>query len=78
VKNRKLSQLASTIATGAAAATQVRIPDDLVLYLQAYGRLGKVGYTTLRLALLPYGVVFPTYDETARHRSENVVPNKLV
>ena len=77
VGNRRLSQLASTIATGA-ATTQISIPDDQALYLQSYAGLSKVGYTALRCSLLPYGVTFPTYDSTARHRTENVVPKKVV
>ena len=76
-KNRKLSQLASTIASGA-AAEQVQIPEDQALYLQTYAGLSKVGYTALRCSLLPLGVTFPTYDSTAHHRRDNVVPKIVV
>ena len=76
-KNRKLSQLASTIASGA-AAEQVQIPEDQALYLQTYAGLSKVGYTALRCSLLPLGVTFPTYDSTAQHRRDNVVPKIVV
>ena len=51
---------------------------DQALFIQSYGKLGKVGYTTLRLSLLPYGVVFPTYDATSVHKYENIVPTKMV
>ena len=77
MKNRKLSKLGGLIASGA-AANQTVVPVDEVLYLQSYGKLSKVGYTTLRHSLLPYGVILPTYDTLAQHKLENVVPNKLV
>jgi hypothetical protein len=75
--NRKLSKLGATIATGV-AATDVDIPSDQALYLQEYGGLGKVGNTTLRLTLLPYGVVFPPYDVISKHKMEKIVPTQLV
>ena len=75
--NRKLSKLGATIATGV-AATDVYIPSDQALYVQEYGGLGKVGYTTLRLTLLPYGVVFPPYDVISNHKMEKIVPTQLV
>ena len=28
--------------------------------------------------MLAYGVIFPTYDETALHKTQNVIPTKLV
>ena len=77
LKNRKLSQLGSAIASGAASNLST-IPLDQALYLMSYGKLSKVGYTTMRLAMLPLGVGFPTYDEVSAHKSSNVVPTKLV
>ena len=77
MKNRRLSKLGGLIASGAAVG-QVEIPIDEALYLQSYGKLSKVGYTTLRLSLLPHGVVWPPYDVVSKHKTENVVPKKLV
>ena len=50
------------------ATTDVRIPKDQALYLQYYGVMGKGGYTTWRLTLLPLGVVLPTYNELVDHK----------
>ena len=61
-----------------AATSNSEIPLDQALYLMSYGKLSKVGYTTLRLALLPHGVTFPTYDAVSAHKFSNVVPSKLV
>ena len=72
-----MSQLGSAIASGV-AASDVRIPLDQALYIQCYARLGKAGYTALRLSLLPYGVVFPPYNEIADYKYQNIVPTKLV
>ena len=67
------ANLASGIAT-----SQVEVPCDEALYMQEYGKLSKVGYTTLRLSLLPYGVVLPTYDMVAKHKVEKVLPKEQV
>ena len=72
-----MSQLGGHIASGI-AASQVDVPCDEALYLQEYGKLSKVGYTTLRLSLIPYGVVLPTYDTVTKHKMENVVPKEQV
>ena len=77
MKNRKLSNLGSAISDGLATST-LTIPVDQALYLQSYGKMGKTSYTTLRLAVLPYGLVFPPYDETAKHKHQNIVPTQLV
>ena len=76
-KNRRLSNLGSAISDGVATNT-IRIPTDQALYLQTYGKMGKTGYTTLRLAVLPYGLVFPPYDETSKYKQQNIVPSELV
>ena len=65
------------IASGA-AATDVKIPLDHALYIQEYGKMGKTGYTNLRLSMLAYGVIFPTYDQTALHKTQHIIPTKLV
>lgn len=77
MKNRKLSKLGGAITSGA-ASTALKVPHDQALYLMEYGKLGKVGYTTLRLALLPYGVIFPPYTEVSKYKNEKVVPDSLV
>ena len=77
MKNRRLSKLGDLIASGAAGG-QVEIPIDEALYLQSYGKLSKVGYTTLRLSFLPHGVVLPPYGVVSKHKMENVVPKQLV
>ena len=56
----------------------MEVPSDEALYLLEYGKLGKVGYTTLRLSLLPYGLILPTYDTVAKHKMQNVVPKEQV
>ena len=76
-KNRRLSNLGSAISDGVATST-IRLPVDQALYLQTYGKMGKTGYTTLRLAVLPYGLVFPPYDETSKYKHQNIVPKQLV
>ena len=76
-KNRKLSGIGAAIATGA-SADQLKIPLDQALFILSYGKLGKVGYTTMRLSFLPYGVILPTYDEITKHKSQNIIPSKLV
>ena len=76
-KDRRLSKLGSAIASGV-AASDVRIPVDQALYIQCYARLGKAGYTDLRLSLLPYGVIFPPYNEIADYKYQNIVPTKMV
>ena len=75
--NRRLSKLGSAIASGA-ATNQAKIPFDQALYIMSYGQLGKVGYTTLRLSLQPYGVVFPTYDEVSHFKYQNIIPAQTV
>ena len=75
--NRKLSKLGSTIASGV-AASQTMIPEDQALYFQKYCHLGKVGYTALRLSLLPYGTVLPTYDAAAKYKYDNIIPLQMV
>ena len=76
-KNRKLSNLGAAISDGVAASI-IRMPTDQALYLQTYGKMGKTGYTTLRLALLPYGLVLPPYDETSKYKHQNIIPKELV
>lgn len=56
----------------------MEVPFDEALYLQEYGKLSKVGYTTLRLSFLPYGLVLPPYDAVAKHKVENIVPKEQV
>ena len=72
-----MSKLGSAIASGVAASDQ-NVPNDQALYIMEYGKLGKVGYTTLRLSLLPYGVIFPPYDVVSTYKKENVVPAEMV
>ena len=43
-----------------------------------YGKMGKSGYTTLRLSMLPYGVIFPPYDQVSKYKNEHVVPANMV
>lgn len=77
MKNRRLSKIGAAIADGVAESF-VRIPLDQALYLQTYARLPKVVYTALRLSLLPYNVVLPTYDETTHHKYKDVIPTQMV
>ena len=77
MKSRKLSNLGKAIAEGV-SVSQVKVPLDQALFLQSYTNMGKVGYTTFRLSLLPYGLVLPPYDETARHKYEDIVPKNMV
>ena len=72
-----MSKLGSTIASGA-ATTDLHVAPDQALYIMEYGKMGKVGYTTLRVSMLPFGVIFPPYDEVARHKKEHVVPVQKV
>ena len=76
-KDRKMSKLGSTIASGA-ATTDLHVAPDQALYIMEYGKMGKVGYTTLRLSMLPFGVFFPQYDEVSKHKKEHVVPAQKV
>ena len=59
-------------------ASGVKITEDQALYLQYYGKMGKTGYTNLRLAMLPHGVVFPTYNEISVYKYKYIVPKELV
>ena len=56
----------------------VQMPEDQALYLQYYSQLGKTGYTNLRLALLPYNVVLPPYNELIEYKYENIIPEEMV
>ena len=76
-KNRPLSTIGSSISDGV-ASSKIKIPVDQALFLQTYGKLGKTGYNTLRLSILPYGLVFPTYDMTSHHKHQKIVPTVLV
>ena len=77
IKNRRLSQLGSSIADGV-AGSQITIPVDQALFLQTYGMMGKTTYTGLRLALLRYGLIFPPYDETSQYKHHHIIPSQLV
>ena len=72
-----MSKLGSAIASGV-VASDVIVPLDQALYIQCYARLGKAGCTDLRLSLLPYGVVFPPYNETADYKRQQIIPSRLV
>ena len=72
-KNRKLSKIGASIASGV-VTTDLHVPPDQALYIMEYGKMGKVGYTTLRLSMLPYGVIFPPYDTVSKYRKEHLVP----
>ena len=54
------------------------MPEDQALYVRYYGKMGKVGYNNMRLAMLPYGVDLPTYNQTSDHKFRNIVPTRLV
>ena len=60
------------------ATSMVKMSVDQSLYLRYYGKMGKVGYTNLRLSLLSYGVMLPTYNETTEHKYKLIIPTKLV
>jgi hypothetical protein len=77
VKDRRLSQLGSSIADGV-AGSQITIPIDQALFLQTYGMMGKTSYTGLRLALLRYGLIFPPYDVTSQYKHHHIIPSQLV
>ena len=72
-----MSKLGAAIANGV-ATVDLPIPPAQALYIMEYGKMGKVGYTTLRLSMLPYGVVFPPYDQVSKYRREKVVPTVQV
>ena len=73
MNNRKMASVGKAIADDKFSIS-AKFSMDEALYLQAYLNLSKVSYTTLRLTLLPHGLILPTYDLTALHRKENVIP----
>ena len=76
-KDRKLSQLGKGLADRT-VNSNVRIPEDQALYIQYYSMLGRTGYTNLRLALLPYGIVFPPYNELKEYKYKEIIPTVMV
>ena len=72
-----MSKLGKALAQGTAVEL-AKIPEDQALYLFYYGQMGKVGYTNLRLSMLPHGVIFPTYNELSDYKFRNIVPSQLV
>ena len=76
-KDRKLAQLGGAVAAGT-VTSMTKVPVDQALFLRYYGKMGKMGYVSMRLAMLPYGVRLPTYNETTVHKYSNIVPSNLV
>ena len=77
IKDRKLAKLGAALAEGT-VTSMTKMPVDQALYLRYYGKMGKVGYTNMRLAMLPFGVELPTYNETTDYKYKNIVPTQLV
>ena len=75
-RDRKLAKVGSALADGTLTSL-TRMPLDQALYLRYYGKMGKVGYTNVRLALLNFGVELPTYNQTSDYKFENIVPTQL-
>ena len=77
VRDRKLAKLGAALAEGTVTSL-TKMSVDQALYLRHYGKMGKVGYTNLRLAMLPFGIEMPTYNHTSDHKFGKIVPLQLV